>query len=170
MKILILNGSPRPNGNTAHLINGFQQAAEENNHEVQTLNLSQMKIKPCIGCSVCRNEGNGKCVFQDDMNLLIEKANSADLIVFASPVYYWGFSGQLQSAISRFYSIRRPAATKYALLVTADSEGAFTSVVPQFNSIVNYFKGENLGAITSYGDQNKSKEKFIEAFELGKRI
>ena len=129
-----------------------------------------MKIKPCIGCSFCRNEGNGKCVFQDDMSPLIESANSSDLIVFASPVYYWGFSGQLQSVISRFYSVRRPTATKYALFLTADSEGAFNSVIPQFNSIVNYFKGKNLGIITSYGEQNKSKEKFNEAFKFGKRI
>ena len=60
MKILILNGSPRPNGNTVHLLNGFIQAVEKNNHEVQILNLSQMTIKPCIGCSFCKNEGNGK--------------------------------------------------------------------------------------------------------------
>ena len=169
MKILVLNGSPKINGNTSFLIKNFKTGAENVGHKVEVIQVSGLNIKPCIGCAYCRNEGNGTCVFKDDMAMVFEKANEADLIVFASPVYYWGFSGQLQSLISRFYSIRRPNAKKYALVLTADSKGAFDSVKTQFNSIVNYFKGDVCGIITSFGEENKSEEKKKEAFSLGAR-
>lgn len=170
MKILVLNGSPKINGNTSFLIKNFKTGAENVGHKVEVIQVSGLSIRPCIGCSYCRNDGNGTCVFKDDMAMVFEKANEADLIVFASPVYYWGFSGQLQSLISRFYSVRRPNAKKYALVLTADSKGAFDSVRTQFDSIVNYFKGELVGTLTSFGVENKSEGKANEAILFGESV
>jgi len=170
MNILVLNGSPRPNGNTHSLIESFKKGAESSNHNVKVINVCNQKIHACTGCAYCRNEGLSKCVFDDDMIDIINNSNHADLIVFASPIYYWGLTGQLQSTISRFYSTRRPNCKKYALILTSDSNGAFDAVLQQFSNIAQYFQGEIIGTITSFGTQNKSEQKLQESFDFGKNI
>ena len=67
MKILVLNGSPRANGNTAGMVKTFQQAAEEHGHQVTVFNVCKMNIKGCLACEYCHGKGHGQCVRKDDM-------------------------------------------------------------------------------------------------------
>ena len=67
MKILVLNGSPRPNGNTAALVSAFAEGAKENGHEVTVVPICQKKIAGCLACEYCHTKGEGKCIQQDDM-------------------------------------------------------------------------------------------------------
>ena len=101
--ILIVLGGGRPNGNTAQLVSAFQRGAEDAGHRVETVSLNKIEVRGCLGCNVCRY---GKpCVQRDGFNGLIPKIRSADLIAFASPLYFWTISSKLKAFIERFYCI-----------------------------------------------------------------
>lgn len=102
-KIVILLGGGRPRGNTAQLAEAFAKGAQAAGHQVEILPLRQYKVHGCIGCNACRY---GKpCVQKDDFLQLVPKLLEADLIVFASPLYFWTISSQLKAVIERFYSL-----------------------------------------------------------------
>ena len=94
MKILVLNGSPRPNGNTAALVSAFVEGAKENGHEVTVVPVCQKKIAGCLACEYCHTKGEGRCIQQDDMQEVYPVLAEAEMIVLASPVYYHSFTGQ----------------------------------------------------------------------------
>ncbi|MBQ0041503.1 MAG: flavodoxin family protein [Clostridiales bacterium] len=99
MKILVLNGSPRK-GNTLTAITAFADAAQINN-EVEVVDTYKLNIGPCMGCDACGCT-NG-CVATDDTNMIIDKMVAADMIVFASPVYWWGITAQMKLVIDKAY-------------------------------------------------------------------
>lgn len=105
-KILIVQGGGRANGNTAQLAKAFMKGAQEAGHEVEFVSLNNVQVNGCIGCNACRY---GKpCVQKDGFNSLVPKILSADLIVFASPLYFWTISSKLKAFIERFYCIAQP--------------------------------------------------------------
>lgn len=167
MNILILNGSPRTSGNTAALVKGFKEGALSKGHQVNVINVGKLRLNGCVACEYCHEKGNGKCIVKDDMQQIYEGLDKADMVVFASPVYYWGFSGQLQSAITRFYAPNVPKARKYALLLSSQSPGVYDGIISQYRSMLGYFGAENAGIVTAAGDENKSPAKIKEACTLG---
>lgn len=101
--ILIVLDGGRPNGNTAQLATAFANGAQAAGHTVEIVSLSKIKVGGCIGCNACRF---GKpCVQKDGFNDLVPAIKSADLIVFASPLYFWTFSAKIKAFIERFYCI-----------------------------------------------------------------
>ena len=171
MKITVLNGSPRVNGHTAALVEHFKKGAEDSGHEVEVLQVGTMKINGCIGCEYCHNTGNGECVIKDDMQKVYSALKDTDIVVFASPVYYWGFTGQFQSTLSRFYAIGKPQkAKKYALLLTSYSPDVYDSITSQYKDIVAYFRAKDAGIITAYGEERTPTAKFTEAYNFGKNM
>lgn len=101
--ILLVRGGGRPNGNTAQLIDAFVRGAEEAGHHIETVSLVKSEVKGCMGCNACRY---GKpCVIKDGFNDLVPKIKSANLIVFASPLYFWTISARIKAFIERFYCI-----------------------------------------------------------------
>lgn len=121
MKILVLNGSPRPSGNTSKMVAAFKEGAESSGHEVNVVDVCKKNIKGCLGCEYCHSKGNGKCVQKDDMQEVYSLLKDAEMLVIASPIYYHGISGQLKCAIDRFYSAAYPM--KPAKLKKAAIEG-----------------------------------------------
>ena len=102
-KILVIQGGGRPNGNTAQLINAFVHGAEEAGHNVEVVSLTKVEVKGCMGCNACRY---GKpCAIKDGFNELVPKITEADLIVFASPRYFWTISARIKAFIERLYCI-----------------------------------------------------------------
>lgn len=170
MKIAILNGSPRNNSNTTALTEAFAQGAGENGHDVEMLNIGKMDISGCKGCGYCKGENKGKCIQDDDMQKVYPILAEADMIVFASPVYYFGFTGQMQSAITRFYAPGKPNAKKYALILSSGSENVVNGIIYQYTSMVNYFGGENLGIKKFFGADQKNEKILDEMREFGKNI
>ena len=149
MQILVLNGSPRPHGNTAAMVEAFRKGAEENGHVVTVVNVCQKKIAGCLACEYCHQEGSGherQCVQKDDMQEVYPLLDEAEIIVLASPVYYHGFSGQLQCAINRIYALDKPKKLKKAALILSS------------------------GIYTAYDQQNRSPEKLEELYQFGRSL
>ena len=103
MKILVLTGSPRKNGNSNTLAEHFINVAKEAGHEVTRFDAASSKVHPCIACNKCGM--NGPCMFKDDFEVVREHIIPADLVAFATPMYYFGISAQLKTVIDRFYAI-----------------------------------------------------------------
>ena len=171
MKITVLNGSPRTNGNTIALVDSFKKGAESVGHNVTVFNVATMKINGCTGCEYCQDKEYGQCAFKDDMSKIYDNLKDTEMVVFASPVYYWGFTGQLQSTLSRFYAIDRPPkAEKYGLILSSHSPNVYDAILSQYKDVVAYLGGKETGIITAYGPQNKSPEKLTEAYNFGKNL
>jgi multimeric flavodoxin WrbA len=172
MKILVLNGSPRLHGNTMHMVEAFKAGAEDAGHTVQVKNVAHMNIHGCMACEHCHTKEQGVCVQKDDMQKLYPDILSADMLVFASPIYYFTLSAQLQSAIHRTYAIGIPQnIKKAALIMSSGSAYVYGPAIAQYyQSIVEYWKVENTGIYTSNGNANHSKEKWDELYQFGKSL
>ena len=94
-RILILAGSPRKNGNSAALCRAFARGAEESGHQVETIFLRDKKIGFCLACYHCKKSG-GICIIKDDMADILDKMNAADVLVMASPVYFYSVDAQMK--------------------------------------------------------------------------
>ena len=102
MKILILNGSPRPNGNTAAMVRAYAEGASEAGaYRSYRERVPEEDSGSALACEYCHTKGGGKCIQQDDMQEVHPLLEEAEMIVLASPIYYHSFSGQLQCAINR---------------------------------------------------------------------
>ncbi len=102
-KILIVQGGGRPGGNTAQLADAFARGAADAGHQVDRISLSRVQVNGCTGCNACRY---GKpCVQKDGFSELIPQILEADLIAFASPLYFWTLSARLKAFIERFYCL-----------------------------------------------------------------
>ncbi len=172
MKILVLNGSPRPSGNTAFLVDAFKKGAEEKSHQVTVVPVCQKKIAGCLACEYCHTKGNGSCIQKDDMSEVYPLLEEAEMIVLASPVYYHSFTGQLQCAINRIYALDKPKnLKKAALILSSGSDEVYGGAIYEYqNSFLDYLKLEDMGIVTAFGDQNKSPEKEQEVYQLGKSL
>ena len=104
MKILILNGSPRERGNTSYALSKIADGLSANTrHEVELINVTKLKVGGCTACEACKLNG-GSCVMMDDSRSIIDKVYAADVVIFGSPVYYFGISAQLKAVLDKFHS------------------------------------------------------------------
>ena len=108
MRVLILNGSPRPKGNTRQMITAFCEGLDEAGHEYDVLDICRMNIGGCLACEYCHGKGNGSCVQKDDMQKVYDLLSETEMLVIASPIYYHGLSGQMKCCIDRFYAMLYP--------------------------------------------------------------
>ena len=177
-KVAILVGSPRKNGNTEILVNYLCEGLKVNNNEIDMISIRDWKINPCLGCNCCFENG-GVCVQKDGMNELYNKLQSSDIIVIASPVYFYGISAQLKCIIDRLHNpIRNTFKVKKMALISVAGDTrqcVFNSIKYQYEDLLKYFNLENLGEIIVYGvrhmnEISEHKDELQKAFELGKSI
>ena len=128
--VLILEGSPRPNGNSCLLSNEFARGAESAGHHVEKLLVSHKKIGGCLGCNACYRNG-GACVQKDDMEKVRAKMLAADVIVLASPIYFYSMTSQMKATIDRTYAFFNDLAGKtfYFLITCAATDASFTETM-----------------------------------------
>ena len=170
MKIAVLNGSPKI-GNTAAMVNAFAEGAKEAGHEVEILHVGKMKIGGCLGCEYCHTKGEGKCIQKDDMEKVMPAYLESDMVVFASPIYYFGLSAQTAAAIQRVYCIGKPAkATKAALLLSSASPNVYAGPIATYQGICAYTGIEDKGVITAAGDEIGSEAKLAEIRAFAKAL
>ena len=172
MKILILNGSPHLDGPTLDMARAFAEGAKEAGHEVVSVNVAHKNIRGCMACEYCRNKEKGICAQKDDMLEIYPAILSSDMIVFASPIYYFTLSAQLQAVIHRTYAIDVPKnVKKVALIMSSGSKFVYGAAITEyFQSIVEYWGVENAGIFTANGRQNKSEKKRKELYRFGKNL
>jgi multimeric flavodoxin WrbA len=104
MKIIAINGSPRKNWNTATLLNKTLEGADSQGAETELINFYDLKYKGCISCFACkRKDGqHGKCAMKDDLTEVLEKLETADAIIFGSPIYYMNITAGITALLERF--------------------------------------------------------------------
>ncbi|MDO4312001.1 MAG: flavodoxin family protein [Eubacteriales bacterium] len=173
MKIVVLNGSPRKGGNTEVMIKAFAEASSKN--EVMILNVASMNIRGCLGCQYCY-EHQGECVQKDDMAKIFEVLKDADMVVFASPIYWFDISAQLKTVIDRLYACGSTGFHfhKTALLLDAGADHVFEAAIAQYKAMSSYLNWEDMGIITipnmTQKGSMKDCPKLSEVIALGKRL
>lgn len=166
-KILILNGAARKNGNTAKLVEAFADGAKSAGNQVMTFYLDSMDIHSCKGCLHAGRDSKSPCSQKDDMDKIYAEFEDADVIVFASPLYFWTITGTLKTAADRLYAELECLGygkfpKKSVLLMTADG-GDYSQAVTWYRTFERNLRWENLGEVLGKG---KTKE----AYQLGASI
>ena len=172
MNILVLNGSPRPKGNTAAMVAAFEEGAALRGHHVDVIHVCKQHIAGCLACEYCHTKGDRRCIQQDDMQKVYPLLDQAEMIVLASPVYYHGFTGQLQCAINRIYALDKPKSLKKAaLFLSSGSDGVYDGAIYAYqNSSLDYLKLENMGIFTAFDKQNKSEDLLKRLWAFGNSL
>ncbi len=162
--ILILNGSPRKNGKTNKLVNSFIKGAEVNNKIIQ-FHIYDMEINGCRGCESCRH--NGHCIQKDDMDQIYEAFINADVVVFASPVYFWTITGPLKTVTDRLYAILTSKGygefRKESLLIMTAGGADYSQAQRWYETFESNLNWTNLGEILG-------ADKIKEAENMGNNI
>jgi len=145
MKVLIINGSPRINGNTTIAINELEKVFKENNIEYNTFQIGNKAIRGCIACGYCYK--NQKCVFNDDVNEIAKYFEEADGIIVATPVYYASANGTLISFLDRlFYSTHFDKRMKVGASVVVARRGGCSATFDELNK---YFTIASMPVVSS---------------------
>lgn len=172
MHILVLNGSPRPKGNTKQMVEAFREGALASGHQVTIVDVCRKKINGCLGCEHCHTKAPGECIQKDDMQNVYALLLDADMLVLASPIYYHSLSGQLKCAIDRLYSIaypsRPPRLKNIAMVLSSGDADMYDGALFSFRGDFLDFLGlENMGVFTAHGEENGSADKLRELREFG---
>ena len=133
MKVLMINGSPRQNGNTALALSEMIKVFEQNNIEVEYIQVGGMNIRGCLACAACHN-GRQNCVIDDIVNELAPKFEACDGMVIASPVYYANANATLVALLDRlFYSTKFDKRMKVGASVAVARRGGASATFDQLN-------------------------------------
>ncbi len=176
-KVLILEGSPRPNGNSCILSGEFARGAEEAGCNVEKIQLSRKKLSGCLGCNACYRNG-GTCVQKDDMEEIRAKMLEADVIVLASPIYFYSMTAQMKTLIDRTYAFFNQLAGKtfYFVVTCAATDASFTETMLAslrgFTCCVPEAKegGIVLGIGAMDAGEIRSSAAMQQAYEMGRNV
>lgn len=178
--IVILNGSPRRRGNTSALVRAFTRGAESAGHTVTEFFLDGMDIHGCKGCFGGHSSRACPCVQRDDMDKIYPAVRACDVVVLASPLYYWNMSGQLRTAVDRLFALEegdgnllRGRGRSSALLMAAEGHD-FADALLYYSHLTEHLRWKNLGHVLAGGNgemgEIEGKPEVTAAYELGRSI
>src|SRR5574344_93362 len=175
-KVLIVAASPRKNGNSDILASQFTKGAEKEGHRVEIIYLREYEINYCMGCMACLKKG--KCVQNDDVDSIMPKMMEADVIVFATPVYYYDLSGQMKTFLDRcnpLYSRMSDKDFYYIVTCADDSDEMVHRVFDSFEGFAYCFENiRNKGRIYGLNANEKGEvtdtPAFEKTYELGRKV
>ena len=175
--VLILEGSPRRNGNSAILSEEFARGEEEAGCSVEKVQIAHKKIAGCLGCNACYRNG-GACVQKDDMAEVREKMLAADVIVLASPIYFYSMTAQMKAVIDRSYAFYQQFAGKtfYFLITCGATDASYTETMLAslrgFTCCVPNAKegGYVLGIGAMEAGEIRGSKAMEEAYRLGRSV
>lgn len=174
--VLIISSSPRKHGNTELLCQSFAKGALESGHNVVEVFLNEKNIHFCQGCAFCE-KNPGKCSQHDDMAEIILELVKCDVVVFASPVYFYSISGQMKTFIDRLVTIYRQITNKeiYYIFAAGDKTPNFKIVELCMRGLVSCFAGSKvMGMIQAGGVRKKGEvsytEHLQEAYKMGAEV
>lgn len=175
-KIIILNGSPRKSGNTSALVNAFTEGAEKKGHIVNEFFLDAMNIHGCKGCFGGGKNPESPCAQKDDMDKIYPVYKEADIVVLATPLYYWSISGQLKCAFDRLFAVAecdanyRNPVKDCALLMAAEGNG-FEETLYWYDHLEKHIGWKSIGKVLCGGVMDigdiEGNPKLKEAYDLG---
>lgn len=175
-KVLILSSSPRKNGNSDILCDEFARGAVESGHMVEKIRVAERNIGYCKACYACR--GTGICAIKDDMAEIMQKMIDCDVMVLASPVYFYSIDAQLKAVIDR--SVARWTEVKdkefYYIVTAADGEKASAeTTLACFRGYADCVEGaKEMGIVYGMGvyekGEIKNTEAMLEAYKMGKTV
>ncbi|MCC8097764.1 MAG: flavodoxin family protein [Eubacterium sp.] len=177
MKIVVLEGSPNKHGSSNLLAEEFIRGAKESGNEITVIDAAHADIHPCKGCIHCGYEG--PCVQNDDMKYIRRQILEADMLVFVTPLYYYGMSAQLKTLIDRFCAFNSSIQRKHmksALISAAwNSDGwTFDALKAHYTTLVKYLNLHDEGMIFGAGCGTPSMTASSgfpqKAYELGRRL
>lgn len=176
-KVLVLSGSPRKNGNSEILCDQFINGASEAGHSVEKIFLGDKKINYCIACGSCQRN-NGVCIHKDDMAEILEKMIEADVIVMASPVYFYTMDAQVKTLIDRTFARYTEIKNKdFYIIITAADEGKelLERTIEGFRGFMDCLPGaKEKGIIYGTGawakGDIKGSKAMDEAYTMGKLV
>lgn len=177
MDILVIESSPHKHGSSNLLAGEFIRGACDAGHTVTVFDAGHANLHPCMGCDACGM--SGPYVQADDMAGLREMLLGTDMVVFVTPLYYFGFSAQLKTVIDRFYSFNGRLAAKRlktALIVAAWDSNSWTmqDVKAHYETLCRYLEFDSIGEILGTGCGTVSMTKHTkfpqQAYELGRQI
>lgn len=176
-KVLILAGSPRKNGNSAMLCQEFANGASEAGNDVELIYLRDKQIGYCVACYYCKTHG-GECIIKDDMAEILAKMDTADVIVMASPVYFYAVDAQMKALIDRTVAqwLRIRDKTFYYIMTAAeDTPTVMNCTLECLRGLAACLKGSTEGGVICgkgvYEPGSiKTKPVMREAYEMGKSI
>jgi len=177
MKILVIESSPHKHGSSNLLADSFVKGAREKGHHVDIFDAARAEIGPCLGCDACGM--CEPCCQKDDMNDLRRQILESDMVVFVTPLYYFGFSAQLKTVIDRFYSFNGELTAKHlktALIAAAWDSNDWTmkDLNAHYDTLCHYLNFQDQGRILGTGCGTVSMTRgsaFPErAYQLGKSI
>ena len=147
-------GSPNKNGSTSLLAEEFTRGAREAGHNVERINAAHADVHPCTGCIHCGYEG--PCVQKDGVDAIRAKILSADMIVFATPLYYYGMSAQLKALLDRFCafnsSIQKKRMRSALISVAWNSDDwTFEALMAHYQTLTRYLNLTDMGTVLGYG-------------------
>ena len=178
MKITVITGSARKNGTSNYMADEFIRGAEESGHEVYRFDSARADVKNCLGCNAC-GMGTKPCIHKDDFVELREHLLNSDVVVFVTPMYYFGMSSTLKKVIDRFYSIdpQLKEKTNKGILISvqhAPVDAVKEPINAHYQAILSWLNMENLGIINAIGiesvEQLQSTPYPKQAYELGKNL
>lgn len=177
MKIVVLEGSPNKHGSSNLLADEFIRGAKETGNEVSVIDAAHAVIHPCTGCVCCGYEGT--CVQKDDMEYIRRQILDADMIVFVTPLYYYGMSAQLKTLIDRFCSFNSSLSRKHmksALISAAWNSDSWTfdALEVHYKTLVSYLNLQDCGMILGKGcgtvSMTKNSSYPAKAYSFGKKM
>ena len=151
-KVLILTGSPRKDGNSNALARAFAKGAEEAGCHVAFFDADKADIGACKACNACYKNGKA-CAFSEDFSTLAEMMETTDILVFATPLYWFGFSAQMKCVIDKFYSFcvaeKVPPVKETFLLATCEAPDPedFDILTGNYEKMISYLKWSDGGRI-----------------------
>lgn len=178
-KIVILNGSPRKKGNTSALISAFTQGAQEAGNTVTTFHLDSMNIHGCKGCMAGGKNPDHPCTQKDDMDVIYPAYKEADIVVLASPLYFWNLSGQLHTAFDRLFAVAEcnssyKSPQKQSILLMAAEGNAFEDCISYYDNLMGHLGWTDIGKVLCGGVNNigdiKGRKELSDATTLGASI
>ena len=175
--VLIISTSLRVGRNSETLAEAFAVGAKEANHQVEVVSLVNKKINFCIGCLSCQS--TKECVIKDDSNEIVAKMKKADVIVFATPVYYYEMCGQMKTLLDRsnpLFSTDYSFRDIYLIATAADADdSAMVGVTAGLQGWIDCYektslKGVIKGLDADAYDDIKKHPAYREAYEMGKNV
>lgn len=175
-KILVLSSSPRKGGNTDVLCDAFMDGAREAGHQAEKIRLADLQIGYCRACYACKKLG--KCVIQDDAKGVLDQMMAADVIVLATPVYFYSCSAQMKALFDRSVAIFPRLTNKeyYYIMAQADSDQAmFAGTIKSLDGFLDCYEGSTVkGMVCAPGVYEKGEINgtpyMEEARELGRQV